>query len=480
MSDIPHRTDTLEQLLREIHRCRQERRDALLTLERVQQELADMQALSHIGTWRRETDSDIPVWSDRTYLIYGLPIGMPLTRARILELIVEEDRSRVRELFDGSIERAEAFRVVFRIRRPDGKIRVLHTDNLISPDPHTGKPVVHGVVHDITEPVVQNLAPEAVGTGFPKNCLVADLHGIILRSNGTMREHLVHPEPGGSIFRIVASGSSHDALEDAMDAVESGNGIQQIRLVPEGSLTGLEETFALQAWRQDDTLLGFVITPESEDSGMVVEDVTGGAFSTGSLTPETGAWEFEVATGEAIWSGGMFEILELDPNQSIPSIAGFRELIHPEDLDLYASNVQHFYATGEPLSLTFRVISAQGREKRVAAHMEAVSRTGPRSHAFGTLVDISTQLDLGQVAREQEIQVRSLQQSLEKMNARILEANLRLSKAQEEERARIAESLHDHAGGLITSLNLLLEQMAQEGVDPHLEKARSVLDDLGN
>lgn len=163
VSEHPHRTETLEQLLREIHRCRQERQDAIRILERVQQELTDIQALSNIGTWRREAGSDIPVWSDRTYLIHGLPIGMPIHRRLVQDLIVDEDRARVRHTFDEAITRQEAFRAVFRIKRPDGAIRVLHTDNLVSPDPGTGNMVLHGVVHDITDPCGSH---ESTGTGW--------------------------------------------------------------------------------------------------------------------------------------------------------------------------------------------------------------------------------------------------------------------------------------------------------------------------
>ena len=359
-------------------------------------------------------------------------------------------------------------------------MRVLHTDNLVTIDPRTGKTVVHGVVHDITDPMDIADRPLAAVGPFPEHCLVVNVEGIVLRSNGIMRESLVHSEPGGSVFRLFAAGECHEALEAAMDEVEAGKGPCRVSLVVEGEDEHVTSWYTVQSWNEGERLNGFIIAPERNDTLAPLpreKDATGLGRAT---TPISGAWEFEVATAEAIWSGGMYEILDMPPTDPPLSAEAFRSMVHPEDEAYYRSRLESFQANKQPLTLTFRIISAKGVEKRVSAHVEAISRTGPFSHAFGTLMDISTQDALYGAAREQELQVRTLQQSLGQMNLRLLESNLRLSKAQEDERARIAENLHDHAGGLITSLNLIVSQMAEDGVEDHLASARRMLDELGN
>lgn len=478
VAEYNHKSDTLAQLLQEVHRCRQQKEDALRSLRVLQQEITDLRALSHIGTWRREADSDIPVWSDQAYVIHGLPIGMPLTRSGVIQLIMEEDRKRVLAAYDEGMAKKEPFRVVFRIKRPDGEIRVLHTDNQVSENPDSGVVTLHGAVHDITDPAHSVERLSQVSGVFPPDCLVANIDGIVVRANGSMRRRLRTVEPGGSIFQMFSSGKSHDVLEAAMDRVESNRKPRKIRLVYEGLDESVESEYTLDPWLVNETLSGFILSPSLySDSG---QDSISGPVMPGQGLPISGAWEFELATKKAIFSEGMYDIIGVSRDAPPMSITQFRELVHPEDRDGYLENVEHFYSTLEPVTFSFRMTSMDGISKRVIAHMEAVSRTCPLSHAFGTLTDVSQQQELRDEARRKDLRMRSMQESLEQMNLRLLEANLRLSKVQEEERSRIAVDLHDQAGGLITSLNLALNLIEQEGPENHLGSVRKMLDDLGS
>lgn len=477
MNEVQH----LEQLLQEAHRCRQERDDALRALNSLQRELADHQALTGIGTWRRDADSDVPVWSDQTYLIHGIPIGMPITKSGLVELIHEEDREKVRQTYDEAIAQLRSFRLVFRIRRPDGEVRVLHADNLVTKNPETGKVTIHGAVQDITDPSDTTKLLAAARGDFPANCLVVDLDGIVLRSNGIMRSMLAHSEPGGSVFRLFTSGDSHDLLEDVLDRIEADGVDRMVMLMVEGQENPLASEFNISLWTENERPRGFIIMPAHPQESQLAPSHSDAAQTRTDQPSRTisGAWEFSTETQESIWSEGMFDILCLDRNHPPLSIAEFRSMVHPDDMDSYQNAVSTFYETLKPTAFQFRIISKSGKTKNVAAHMEAVSRTGPNSHFFGTMTDITNQEALHTVARERDIQVRSLQDALQQMNVRLLEANLRLSKAQEEERSRIAVELHDRAGGLVTSLNLKLSMMEQDGVAEHLESARDMLDLLG-
>ena len=447
------------------------------SMRAMQRELTDLHALTRIGTWRRKTNSEIPEWSDQTYLLHGLPIGMPITRSSVSQLILEEDRERVIAAYDEGVEQKKAFRVVFRIVRPDGEIRVLHADNQVSEDPETGNVTIHGAVQDITNPTHGTDRLSLISGLFPADSLVINLDGVVVRGNGIMRSRLPDAGPSGSVFQLFSPGESHDILKSAMDRIASGAGPQSFRLVSDTDVSPGGELYGLGPWKVNDLLSGFILTPSSHVPLSHVAENGNGSEAPGRLA--AGAWEIEIETKQAIWSEGMYEIMGLSQEDEPLSIEAFRNVVHPDDLDNYLDQVHHFYETHEPISFRFRLVALDGRIKNVQLRMETVSRTSPHSHAFGTLTDVSQHDELYGVTRRQGLRMKSMQDSLEQMNLRLLDANLRLTKAQEEERNRISIDLHDRAGGLITSLNLVLHLVENEGLRDHVTSARNMLDELG-
>lgn len=115
-----------------------------------------------------------------------------------------------------------------------------------------------------------------------------------------------------------------------------------------------------------------------------------------------GAWEFDLATGAARWSEGQYALLGLDPTSNgVPSVARFREMIHPEDRARAAAASEAAVRTGA-LDTEFRVIRwvpgggpgggpeggeevrwlvARGRTRRDAA--------GRVTHIVGVNVDVT-------------------------------------------------------------------------------------------
>lgn len=468
-----------QQLLRDLQRCRRDRDDALRALRDMQFELASQQALTKVGTWRRGVDSEELYWSDQTYHIHGLPVGMPLTRTGIRELVHEDDIDQVRSALEAAIADMAPFRVVYRIRRPDGAVRVLHSDNVIYPDPVSGKVFLYGAVQDITEPESHPEVIPFAGAGYPPDCLMTDLDGVIQRASGSMRLLLTDLDPGTSIFQLVRSGAPHDTLESALDRVEQTGRAERLQLGLESILFGSASDFEIAPWQEEDTLRGFLVTPlasapEKPDVELPMSDLSA------AVTRAAGAWQFDPASGATIWSRGMFDILDLGTATEPPTREEFVSMVHPDDLVPYLDSTSKFWADRQAVSFSFRIITAKGRTKVVAARMENMIGPDGPAFAFGTLTDLTDTMRLDESSREQTLQVRSLQGTLEEMNHRLLEANLRLSKAQEEERGRIAVDLHDHAGGLLTQLGLKIALMESEGTLTHLREVRGLLEELGN
>jgi two-component system CheB/CheR fusion protein len=120
--------------------------------------LARSQSTAHVGSYEVAlVDVDgVPAggvrWSDETYRIFGLdPASSQVTHAGFFDFIHPDDRERMRARSPAKIQGAEPFENEFRIVRPDGTVRLMHTWTDFELDA-SGKPVrMIGTCQDVTE-----------------------------------------------------------------------------------------------------------------------------------------------------------------------------------------------------------------------------------------------------------------------------------------------------------------------------------------
>ncbi|MEG4004604.1 PAS domain S-box protein [Microcoleus sp. Pol11C1] len=103
-----------------------------------------------------------------------------------------------------------------------------------------------------------------------------------------------------------------------------------------------------------------------------------------------GNWELDASTETLTWSEELFRIFGLEPAPIAPNIAEQVALIHPEDLELWQTQVQHGLATGIPFEFDFRLYRPDG----ILRHVNAVGRAetdvnGKVLKLFGTVLDIT-------------------------------------------------------------------------------------------
>jgi len=90
--------------------------------------LEEAQRVAHVGHWEWDLETDVVVWSDETYRIFGLsPQERPMDLATVRAMVHPEDRESLyrgvdEDLVDGVRPDAE-----FRIVRPNGEVRTVHS-----------------------------------------------------------------------------------------------------------------------------------------------------------------------------------------------------------------------------------------------------------------------------------------------------------------------------------------------------------------
>ena len=114
--------------------------------------LEEAQRIAHLGYWDRDLDTDLRTWSDETYRIHGLaPQERTVTLAAWQELIHPEDRRIVIEAVAEALRGGPPYDVDYRVVRPDGAVRIVHSQGDVTRD-ELGRPRrIFGTVQDITE-----------------------------------------------------------------------------------------------------------------------------------------------------------------------------------------------------------------------------------------------------------------------------------------------------------------------------------------
>jgi PAS domain S-box-containing protein len=121
-------------------------------LKESQRKLEEAQRIAHVGHWDRDLETGRITWSDEMYRILGLPLEeRDSSRTEWLDIVHPEDRQRVSLAIEEMQRGIRRFDVEFRIVRPNGEVRFIHSQGDVICD-ERGRPLRRfGTAQDITE-----------------------------------------------------------------------------------------------------------------------------------------------------------------------------------------------------------------------------------------------------------------------------------------------------------------------------------------
>ncbi|MBC7279871.1 PAS domain-containing sensor histidine kinase [Hoeflea sp.] len=113
-----------------------------------------------------------------------------------------------------------------------------------------------------------------------------------------------------------------------------------------------------------------------------------------------GLWDWDMARGRLYWSRSMYEILGLEPRDSVISFGEASRLIHPDDGDLY--EIAQKVASGDikQVDHLFRMRHAAGHYVWMRARAQVVDPTSAQTHLIGIAMDVTEQYRLQQRTAE--------------------------------------------------------------------------------
>ena len=128
------------------------RKTALDELHKNEVRLKEAERIAHFGWWEREFTTNRVLLSDELCRIFGVqPAAIPEWHQRWLNLIHPEDRSKVAEAAATALGGGPRYDVEYRVIRPDGAVRIVHSRGDVTWDENRKPLRQFGVLQDITE-----------------------------------------------------------------------------------------------------------------------------------------------------------------------------------------------------------------------------------------------------------------------------------------------------------------------------------------
>ena len=410
-------------------RAEEERRALSRDLQESNARLEEGQRIAHVGHWEWDLETNVVVWSDETYRIFGLkPQGRPMDLATVREMVHPDDREGLYSEVD--IELAAGVHPVHehRIVRPSGEVRTVHaiTSKLWSAMPDdsdngaSGRARrLFGTVQDITELKRAEEARHALSRDLQESKAwleeaqrvahlgywVWDLEtNQVIWSEETYRIFGLTPQVGSVDIAIVGEMFHPDDREHvfrtAEEAIRSGTRADcEHRLIrPDGEMRVVHSLGDLKKTSEGRTQM-FGTTQDITDRKRAEEErqtlsyalqESKARLEEAQRVAHIGHYEWNLIENRVTWSEELYRIYGLPPQKGPIDAATVLEMIHPEDREYVSREAEETIRSGIHSKAEHRIVRPDG-EVRFIQGLGTVKRdaSGRAYEMFGTGQDIT-------------------------------------------------------------------------------------------
>jgi len=127
----------------------------------------------------------------------------------------------------------------------------------------------------------------------------------------------------------------------------------------------------------------------------------------GQRLAHTGSWKF-TAAGFEHWSPELFAIHGLNPDNKPPSIPEYIALVHPDDREFVAQEMQTMLAEHRGFDFTKRIVRPDGSIRHVRCVGTQAASDGMFQGFVGIGIDVTEQEDLTKALRKSEAELRQM------------------------------------------------------------------------
>jgi PAS domain S-box-containing protein len=422
----------------------------ITTRKRAEKELADSRArfeaaqrMAHVGWWERDFSTGHVRLSDEVCRIFGVqPVDLPEWHGRWLELIHPDDRPRVAEAAEAAVRGGPRYDVEYRVVRPDGNVRIVHSQGDVTWD-EAGKPLRQfGVLQDITQ--LRQSEEEVRESEERFRTLVQFSFDLYWKTDAQHRyihqdfaEGLSEAEvPRAEIGKtrwempyLEPDAEGWRRHRETLDAHLPFRDFEYARPAPDGGKRYVSAS-GLPVFDKSGCFIGYRGVGRHITDRKRAEEAlrrSEAYLAEAQRLSHTGTLAFN-ATAPVYWSEESYRIWGLDPLQGLPNRESVLQRIHPDDRERVDVETEQALLEKRGFTLDFRIVLPDGTVK----HIESTGR--PLFSADGELLEmVGTHVDVTERKRAQEEheRLRALEADLAHMNRLSIMGELTASLAHE-------------------------------------------------
>jgi PAS domain S-box-containing protein len=454
--------------------------EALQSISRDLQEskarFEEAQRITHVGYWERDLVSGRITWSDETYRIFGLqPQEHPVDLDTLRQKIHPEDWEFVARALSDALAGGARYNVEYRIRRPTGELRTVHSEGDVKRDATERAYQMFGTVQDITGRKRAEEALQRTQFYLNEGQRLARMGSWAFNPAGffdywspeLFKIYGLDPEKGAPTLEAYLA-ALHPLDQESMaqtiktmHADRCGCDVKKRIVRPKGELRYVRCVGIPVV--EGEVLKGFLGTAMdvTEQELLTQELERQQAYLTeAQRLTHTASWAWHLPDRKVVHlSEEWYRIYGFDPEERGPTWKEVVERIHPENRLRWMGVVERAIAEKADYDHEYRILLPNGKIKwiRTVGH-PIVSEAGELEGFIGSSTDIT--------------ELKSAEQEHDKL--RQLEADLahidRVSTLGEMA-ASLAHEIKQPIAAAITSANSCIEWLSHD--PPNIERARA-------
>jgi len=395
--------------------------------------LEEAQRVAHVGHWEWDLETDVVVWSDETYRIFGLsPQERPMDLATVQSMVHPEDREPLYRGVDEDLAAGVRPEAEFRIVRPSGEVRTVSSLtserwNSLPGDAKrdsSGRPYkLFGTIQDITdrkrtEEAFQEISHKLQETNarleeaqrianvghYSWNLIenrviwsdeVYRIYGLDPRQ-GTIDlakvSEMIHPEDRELVFR-----AAQEALQSGVPA-----DIEHRLVRPNGEVRTIHSVGTVKRDPSGRPYEMFGTAQDITDRKRSEQAFKQSQFylSEGQRLAHMGSWAFN--DSGHYWSDELYKIYGLDPQNGAPTIDQYLALVHPQDRASMAETIRRMQEEHCGFDQIERIVRPDGQLRYIRAVAVPFIEQGVFKGFIGTTMDVTEQELLTQKLRREQ------------------------------------------------------------------------------